>query len=356
MSVDRRVARLLVGVVLASTAAATAATSAAGDGLPVPGGLDTTHQGVLGADGRARYLAIPHDGTTVVERIDAANGVLQAERPLQGEYVVPGVTIGGDTSGLAHDESALVLIRPRTSFPQTRTSMILLEPRTLRARRRIVLDGDFSFDAISPDGATAYLIQYPDPRDPTAYRLRRLDLATGRLVPGAIRAQNDPAEEMRGFPLARATGADGRWEYTLYDGGTIYRYGPGKAGEPFVHAIDTVAGRTLCIDLGWITPRQVPRVHLLLAAGGSEVDVVDPGVGVIGAIDTATGEAREVSEPVPASASGGEDESGGGLLALAIAAVAVGLALLVAAGFALRARRHRRRDGPEVAPSGPAAA
>ena len=31
--------------------------------------------------------------------------------------------------------------------------------------RSITLDGDFSFDALSPDGETLYLIEYTDPRD-----------------------------------------------------------------------------------------------------------------------------------------------------------------------------------------------
>ena len=319
---------------------------ASGDGLPVPGGVDTTHQGVLSPDGRARYLAIPHDGRTLVERIDAANGALQAERPLHGEYVVPGVTIDGDTGGLAHDGSALVLIHPRRSFPQARTSMIVLDPRSLRPRRRIELDGDFSFDAISPDGEIAFLIQYPDPRDPTAYRLRRLELGSGRLLSGAIKPQNDPAEEMRGFPFARTTGAGGRWEYTLYDGGAIYSYGRGRPGAPFVHAIDTVGARTLCVDLGWIAPRQVSRVDLELAAGGDEVEVIDPIAGVLGVIDTATGEAREVSEAPPASAAAGGEQVGGGLSAGTSAGLAcIGLVLLSGGAIALAKRRRPREAG-----------
>jgi hypothetical protein len=45
---------------------------------------------------------------------------------------------------------------------------------------------------------------------------------------------------MRGMPITRATTADGRWEYTLYDGAGSY---------PFVHALDTEGRTAVCIDL-----------------------------------------------------------------------------------------------------------
>lgn len=345
----RRLGTLIASTVVAGALIAPAGAS--GDGLPVPGGVDTTHQGVLSPDGGQRYLAIAGDGATVVERIDAANGVLQASRWLDGEYAVPGVTIGGDTAGLSHDGSSLVLIRPRVRFPQSRTAMILLDPESLEVRRTIELDGDFSFDAISPDGEAAFLIQYPDPKDPTDYRLRALELDSGRLVPGAILPENDPEEEMRGFPLARATGPEGRWEYTLYDGGSVFRYRGGKPGEPFVHAIDTVERRTLCIDLDWITPRQVTRVSLQLSDDGSQVEVVEPQRGVIGVIDTATGEASEVSEPAPADddagasiAAAGDDGGGGDGALVALA----GLGAAAALGFATALVRRRRGRGRPV--------
>ena len=43
-----------------------------------------------------------------------------------------------------------------------------------------------------------------------------------------------------GYPLTRATTRNGRWEYTLSDGG---------GSHPFVHAPETVGQRALCLDL-----------------------------------------------------------------------------------------------------------
>jgi len=72
--------------------------------------------------------------------------------------------------------------------------------------------------ALSPDGATLYLIQYTSRRDPTRYEVRAYDLPRDRLRPGAIVDPREPDERMRGFPITRSTSRDGRWAYTLYDG------------------------------------------------------------------------------------------------------------------------------------------
>ena len=144
--------------------------------------------------------------------------------------------------------------------------------------------------------------------------------------------------------MSRVAGPGGSWQYTLYDGGTVYRYG--KPGEPFVHALDTVGERTLCIDLDWIRPGRVDRIDLRMSADGSEVEVVDPIEGVVGRIDTATGEAREVSEPFGATTA--EGGSGGRTLGIrvAIGSIAAGLGLL-----ALLAGGGDRRGPPWTARS-----
>jgi hypothetical protein len=334
---ERRMAIAIAAILLAGFAILGPAR-AEGDGLPVPGGVDTTHAGVLSADGTQRYLALPGGDQTVIERIDGRNGVLQASRTVGGVFAVPGVSVDGDTSGLSEDGSTLVLLQPRVGFPRKSVSFLVLDPASLRVRRTIELQGDFSFDAISPDGRIAYLVQYPDPRDPTNYRLRRLRVADGRLLPGSLLPANDPEEEMRGFPMSRVAGPGSRWQYTLYDGGATY--GGPDPGKPFVHALDTVGAKTLCIDLDWIPPKRISSIDLQMSADGSEVEVVDPIAGVIGRIDTSTGEARQVSEPftAPADEASADGGSGAGGIVVAVVSIALGLALLIAL---LRRRRPR---------------
>jgi hypothetical protein len=334
--------KLLIGAIVATWAllVVLGAARAEGDGLPLPGGtegLDTTRAGVLSADGTERFIAIPAGDRTMLLRANARTGVIRDTQWLPGRYVVPAVSLDGDTSGLSEDGRTLVLIAPRPAFPRRVTSLLVVNPTSLRATREIPLKGDFSFDAISPDGKTVYIVEYPDPRDRNDYRLRRLVLPQGRLLSGSLLPENDPGEEMRGMPMSRATGPGGRWEYTLYDGGATY---PGReVGEPFVHALDTVGERTLCIDLDWITPSAVGRMDLRMSAGGDEVEVVDPRFGVVGRIDTASGEAREVSEPFAAAPAGEEGGGGaGGAIKLVGAALLLSGAGLLAFGIRRRAR------------------
>ena len=276
------------------------APGAAADGLPIAGGLDTTSQGVLSSSGALRYLAVSRGDRTLVMQVATGTGQLLAHTWIDGSWSVPGVAVDGDTSGVSADGETLVLIRPRVSFPQRETRLAVLDTDRLRVGNEIDLDGDFSFDAISPDGSTGFMVQYPDPRDRAHYRLRVLDLRTGDLEPGSLLPPGESEEEMRGMPLARATADEGRWEMTLYDGGRLYRYGPGKPGEPFVHAIDTVTRRTLCIDLDWeIDRRTLESLQLVTSEDEAFVEVGVPGEEPLGRIDVATGEAIEASEELP---------------------------------------------------------
>lgn len=280
---DMRAATFTLTCLVVALAIPPATTAA--DGLPIPG--VNTQKGVVSADGALTFTADPGEGRTVVERVDGEGGSIRVE--IDGTYVVPGVAIDETTSGLSFDAGTLVLIKPRRSFPQEETEMVVLDAATLAVREEIMLDGDYSFDALSPDGATLFLTEYPNPRDPTNYLIRAFDLATGVMAPDPIVDKSDPDEEMRGFPLTRVTGTGGRWEYTLYDG---------HGHEPFVHALDTMAAETLCIDLPWVDSRQVYRAELELVSDGATISVIvredRDNSGPVAAIDTATGEAGPI--------------------------------------------------------------
>src|SRR6185437_14842771 len=97
------------------------------------------------------------------------------------------------------------------------------------------------------------------------YLVQRYDLRDGRLSAAPVVDPSQPGEKMRGNPLARATSADGRWAYTLYDGG----------GEtPFVHALDTVAGSARCIDLDALSSKvDLSKARLAVAGGGRRLEI-----------------------------------------------------------------------------------
>jgi hypothetical protein len=220
-------------------------------------------EGVTVAGSAYRYVAIspriPRP-ITVVGRIDRQGGQLSRSWYLRGRFQVPAVAYDLSPGGLSADGGTLVLGRvpnQRVYPPRISRFAILDTQRSFRWRgpgrpprfRRFAdfvdLRGHFVFDAISPDGSTVYLIHHHLPLSAggayiTNYEVRALDVKSGKLLPRPIVDPNEPEEQMRGLPVTRAASPDGRWAYTLYDGGDR---------EPFIHALDTVGRRAVCIDL-----------------------------------------------------------------------------------------------------------
>jgi hypothetical protein len=292
------------------------------DGLPVLG-IDVGGVGVVTPSGEERLVTIPAGKATVVARVGTADGRVSASSLLPGALTIPAVAYDGSAGGLSGDGRTLVLIEPRLAFPRGATALAVVDARRLVARKRITLLGDFSFDAVSPRGGLLYLIEYLSPVDPTRYAVRAYDVRAGRLLPEPVLDPAEPDEQMRGNPLSRATGAGGRWAYTLYDG---------AGGEPFVHALDT-AGRTArCIDLPQLEGRELTSMTLRMDAGGRTLSVVRQGRPVL-VVDTRTF----------AVAPAAEQEAAGGASFpwLGVAAAAGALAAAAAAGLLV----HRRRAG-----------
>jgi hypothetical protein len=174
--------------------------------------------------------------------------VIKRSRLLNGQFGIPLVAYDGSVGGLSRDGSRLVVYAPASSG--TKTRFVVLDPRTLRVRARFTLSGYFGFDALSPNGATMYLIQLKGASGTGLdYDVRALDAGTGRLYPGSIVDRREPGEKMTGIPMTRVGSADGSWAYTLYSGST---------GGAFVHALHTTAREAFCIDL----PSRIPDSQL----------------------------------------------------------------------------------------------
>jgi hypothetical protein len=236
---------LSVPVLVAVLVAVLVPAAARADGLPVLG-VDVGSTGVASTSDGARYVTVPSGSRTIVEQVAQQGGQVLAWRSLPGTFTIPAVAYDASAGGLSADGTTLVLIEPRTSFPRAATKLLVLRSDGLKPLRAVRLQGDFSFDAVSPDGSWLYLIHYVSPQDPTRYLVQAYDMRRGRLIAKPIVDPNNPGEKMRGNPLSRAMSADGRWAYTLYDG---------AGATPFVHALDTVARSAHCIDLDGIAGR-----------------------------------------------------------------------------------------------------
>ena len=200
--------------------------------------------GVASHDGAFHYVAVPNGPAgTLLEKIEVSHGQVYWWMRLPGSWGVP--TIGNAAAtgqGLSRDGRTMVLAS--TAGPYASPSKFLVvDPRTMKVLRTIVLRGSFSFDALSPDASRMYLIEYTHgfSNDPNHYIVRGYDMRTNRLMPGRIVDRIEKAEKtMAGYAMTRTTSADGRWVYTLYQK---------PSGEPFVHALDTARAAAYCIDL-----------------------------------------------------------------------------------------------------------
>jgi hypothetical protein len=320
--------RALRVTIAALVAAGAAAAQAGADGLPV-GGVEIGPSGVTRQADDVRYVALRAGPNTLVARVEQSGGRVHGTRLLHGRFTIPAVALDGSAAGLSADGRTLVLIRPRTGFPRKETALAVLGTGRLRLRETITLAGDFSFDALSPDGSLLYLVQYVDRRDPTRYLVRGYDLGRGRLLPDPVVDPKVFGSVMRGYPVTRAVSPDGRWAYTLYDGG---------GGHPFVHALDTAEGTAACIDVEVLAGRSdLMDVRLVVADGGKDVRIV-AGAETVAVIDAETLRLSEPSPPTPAPAADRDDGS-------APWALAGGLGVLLlagATGLALTLRRRRR--------------
>jgi hypothetical protein len=312
-----------------------ATSRAAADGLPVPmDGFGVTTTVAPGGEG-PRYATVPAGKDTQLLRIDQDGGEVTGTRAINGDFTIPLVALDGTSAGLSADGTTLALIAPRTDFrrfPREETSFLIVdveEHGRLRPREPLTLRGDFSFDALSPNGRTMYLVEYTS-SDYNDYLVREYDLVRGRLLEDPVQFSHEVAPgEMRGLPMARATSRDGRWAYTLYNGGGRAR------DEAFVHILDTVDGISHCIDLPDISGREAWNLQLELPAGGGALNL-QRGGRVLASMDTDT---FAVTKPAPQSAAAGSEPDGGGISGVAIVAILAAVALTAGAGFSIRWRR-----------------
>lgn len=190
-------------------------------------------------------VATPGGADTRVQALIVQPGFGGASQSVPGAWRLP--TIGADPipAGVSADGGTIVLVpavapgaAASSSAAATESRFAVVDGALDRAARVISLAGAFEYDAISPDGKSLYVVEHL-PAPPVAhYQVRAVDVASGRLRDGVVVDKANLDEAMGGYPIAQVR-ADGGMVFTLYRG----------AEHPFIHALNTIDGWALCIDL-----------------------------------------------------------------------------------------------------------
>jgi hypothetical protein len=315
---------LLIGVLAASALATTSTPAQACFDCGATVGPAIGGSGVAAPSGGTHYIALTGLVTTIVA-VDPS-GAARNWSTIRGMWGVPQVANDGTTAGVPANGRTLVIEHMSNRYPQRITRFAVLRTHSLRVIRRIALRGDFSFDAISPDGARIYLIEHPRP-GLASYRVREYDVAGQRLLPRIITDPTRWGTIMHGTAVTRVSSQDGARAYTVYDKGN---------GHMFIHALDTVHGKAVCIDLPRVSA--AAAIGLQLRNGDRTLEVTQNGA-AFQQIDTTSYVMSPATTRAVPVATAPVVTGGGGLPAGLLAAIAA--AVLAAAAAVAVARRGR---------------
>jgi hypothetical protein len=233
--------------------------------------------------GSAHVVALGRQGvsTTRVSLVRDRDGKVLESRVLRAPLGIPAITFDGNLVEGTFKDGRRVVLASSIYDDASRSTFVVLDTKTLRPLRTVVLRGSFAYDAVSSNGRRLYLLQFPGGVDGgVRYVVRSVDLRTGKLEPGAIVDRTEPSERMSGIALARAWSRDGAWAYTLYNGGTSHA---------FVHALNTRTRVARCIDLPWAGEAQSVLDGVGMAAARDGVLTLTGRSGaVLARIDTRT--------------------------------------------------------------------
>jgi hypothetical protein len=261
--------------IVSSLAVLAAAPAAAAAGGPPQYALQGG-AGVSTLDGKLHFVAIPGFAgeSTLIESI-GSDGSIWNWPSFKGSWGIPMITYR-DPAGLSLDGRTLVVQSLASGSP---THFLVLNTRTMAVREQFTFNGNYSFDALSPDASRLYLIQRVDANNSSRYIVRAYDLTTHTLLPGRIADRTQKSWVMQGDALTRTTSPDGRWVYTLY-----MNYG----GTPFIHALDSVKGVAHCIGIPWASTNQGGLANVVLTLHGTRLAVHWPSGRSWLNVDTAT--------------------------------------------------------------------
>ncbi len=293
----------LAGCDLARTSAAPASTTGLPDALvvEVDGGLgllrgtdrQTIPHAVATTDGRLVYASAPDGADTAFWRIDAATGNTSDRVRLPGRWVPQTVSTNGTTVALTGEEVSVTKERPTG---RDVTPVLIADAGGVR--QRLDLPGNFVPEAFTSDLAGLFVLEWLPPQAPDRYRVRVVDLATGKPGPLVTRDKGlippGAEEEMRGDGRQAVLAPNRTVLYTLYTHQPDHQHTrdrisgrPGSDVHAFVHTLNLEQGWAYCVDLPHPFGEGPADGHAMaITPDGTRLFVVDVTSGIVAEVST----------------------------------------------------------------------
>ncbi|HKV30289.1 MAG TPA: hypothetical protein VJT14_04650 [Candidatus Dormibacteraeota bacterium] len=277
----------------------------------------------------SRYYTVSQlAGGARLMALDPASGATLALVTVPAGYTLPNIAFQGPTAGLSPNGDWLTLTDNGRATTGKLVTSFLVGPSSLSGSFKTVhLDGAFSFDALSNDGNSLYLIQRMG--DPTHYQVRLYDVRSGSLIPQVIvdkRESNEPMNGIRGDSVVDPTGDH---VYTVYI----------REAGPFIHALPLDQQFAWCVDLPSKAPNDMEKqFHWALAVSrdGGSVYAANASLGTVAVMTTGQPPKIVQTAPVALNFSPPQGEGqGGGVISAEAKGPRIGGAALSADGRTL---------------------
>jgi hypothetical protein len=229
----------------------------------------------------SRYYTVAQaSGAARVTAIDPATGRTLAQTAVAAGYTLPSLGTLGPTAGLSPNGAWLTLTDNGRTASGNLVTRFLVGASSLSAPFKAVrLDGAFSFDALSNDGLSLYLIQAM--ADPNHYQVRLFDLGQNLLTPTPIVDKLEPKEPMQGIRGDSVASAAGDYVFTVYI----------RDSGPFIHALPLNFPFAFCVNLPKDAANNIEQQFgwsLAITPDGSRVYAANGSLGLVAAMTTGT--------------------------------------------------------------------
>jgi hypothetical protein len=226
------------------------------------------------------------DATTVEAR-DSSSGEFLSSDQIPGRLAVR--VASSDGSQVALMDPLPQGHSPWVPEPRAFSTIVVAYPTGIEEVARYRLKGNFEPEAFSSDGRSLFMIRFVPPTEPEAYRVARLSLVTGRVLPVNTGIKG-LVETMSGTRLEQIASPNGTMLYTLYTTAPA-----SYADDTAPHGDHAAFVHTLSLDDAWAHCVGLPRAlwngdpqdqAMALSPSGRSLYVVDTSRGFVAVMDT----------------------------------------------------------------------